>query len=68
MQADEQGRATWLASSNRVNLAFYHLLGFHTVHTVWAGKENPNWKGEPIPVDFVRLPRLSLGNAKTISR
>lgn len=52
-QADAQGRATWLASSNVENAAFYNALGFFTVGSVEVGRGDATWTGPPIQVDIV---------------
>ena len=53
-QADAQGRATWLASSNPANLAFYRAHGFRTVERFFMGADDPTWDAPPFPIDLVR--------------
>ncbi len=53
-QADQQGRATWLASSNvAVNTVFYNSLGFVTVKQFMLGDDNPTWEETPFPIAIV---------------
>ena len=55
-QADAQGRAVWLGSSNLKNLEFYNSLGFYTVYRISLGLNNPTWTEPPVLVDLVCLP------------
>ncbi|PSR74968.1 hypothetical protein PHLCEN_2v9382 [Hermanssonia centrifuga] len=58
--ADQQGRATWLASSNvAVNTDFYNSLGFVTVKQFMLGDDNPMWKEAPFPIAVVKVFLLS---------
>ena len=52
-QADAQGRATYLVSSNILNFEFYNSHGFETVGEVYLGDDNPGWHQEPITVQLV---------------
>ncbi|TDL27033.1 hypothetical protein BD410DRAFT_481752 [Rickenella mellea] len=47
-QADEQGRATWLLSSNINNTAFYNSHGFVAVGYLELGRDNPTWNKPPV--------------------
>ena len=47
-QADAQGRAAYLASSNVLNTEFYNSHGFMTAGEVYLGDDNPQWHQEPI--------------------
>lgn len=63
-QADAEGRAVWLASSNvAANTGLYNSLGFITVDTIYLGDDNPTWTEPPIPIDVVSTARLLLLSA-----
>jgi len=48
-QADKEGRAAWLVSSNiGDNTVFYESLGFKTSHYIVLGDNNPTWTEEPV--------------------
>jgi len=53
LQADAQGRAACLASSNILNTQFYNSHGFKTVGEVYLGDDNPEWHQEPIILRLV---------------
>ncbi|EMD40902.1 hypothetical protein CERSUDRAFT_80552 [Gelatoporia subvermispora B] len=58
--ADEQGRYTWVTSSNIANTGFYESFGFRTVAEIAMGAENPTWKDPPVIVRImVRSPTQS---------
>lgn len=64
-QADIEGRATYLLSSNIANTGFYNSLGFITVAEAQIGSENPTWHKPPIPVPLmVREPKLAYAREK----
>lgn len=54
MEADEQGRATYLISSNILNTGFYNSCGFVGVADVVLGDNNPTWHKKPVIVKIVR--------------
>lgn len=53
LQADTQGRASWLVSSNISNEPFYNSLGFSTRANVILGDDNPTWHKPPVVVKIV---------------
>ena len=54
-QADAQGRATSLISSNLANSAFYNSLGLVEKAQIILGDDNPTWIEPPITLLVVRL-------------
>lgn len=56
-QADRQGRASWLLSSNpKDNRALYNSLGFWTVAEYLLGEDDTEWKEKPVKMDIVSRP------------
>lgn len=53
LQADEQGRAVWLVTSDAVG--FYEAVGYTKAREQWIGTSNPAWDGPPVPVRIVSL-------------
>lgn len=53
-QADAQGRAAWLTSSNAANVPFYNAHGFRTAGVVYLGADDPTWGRPPVRFDVVR--------------
>ncbi|KJA13013.1 hypothetical protein HYPSUDRAFT_50041, partial [Hypholoma sublateritium FD-334 SS-4] len=51
--ADSCSRALFLQSSNILNEAFYNSHGFQTVGTYYLGDDNPEWTGNPIPIQLM---------------
>lgn len=47
-QADAQGRAVSLTSSNPANTVFYTSLGFTEKAKIILGNDNPTWQGLPV--------------------
>lgn len=52
-QADAEGRATHLTSSNMKNVPFYESLGFKIVGEILLGDDDPTHDGPPIHVPLV---------------
>ena len=51
LQADEQGKAVWLITSDAVG--FYEAVGYTKIREQWIGTSNPAWSGPPVPVRIV---------------
>ena len=47
-QADAEGRAMYLGSSNIANTFFYESHGFVEVASFLLGEDNPTWKEPPV--------------------
>ncbi|EMD40900.1 hypothetical protein CERSUDRAFT_111480 [Gelatoporia subvermispora B] len=58
--ADEQGRSTWLVSSNIENTGFYESCGFEVVGEVAAGEDDPSWNKPPVIVRIMVRPPITL--------
>ena len=59
-QAQKEGRATWLGSTNvAANTGFYNALGFQTVDTFYVGGENPTWTEGPLPMALVSVQNVN---------
>ncbi len=54
IQADKEGRATWLGSSNVANRGFYESLGFVVIAQITLGETDPTWNEAPLVSDLVR--------------
>lgn len=54
-QAEAQGRATWLISSNVANRGFYEFNGFSVVGDIVLGDDNSTWHAPPVITHLVRL-------------
>lgn len=52
-KADEQGRSTYLLSSNPINEPFYNKHGFIEVAAVDIGDSNATWKHKPIRIPLM---------------
>lgn len=53
--ADEEGRATYLLSSNPINTEFYNSHGFVEIGKAMIGEGNPTWNAPPLPILLVRV-------------
>lgn len=53
--ADEEGRATYLLSSNPINTEFYNSHGFVEIGKAMIGEGNPTWTAPPLPILLVRV-------------
>ena len=51
MQADAQGRATYLLTTDAYR--FYETVGYKLVGEDWLGIDNPKWTGAPVPIRVV---------------
>ncbi|KLO18064.1 hypothetical protein SCHPADRAFT_900056 [Schizopora paradoxa] len=52
-KADEQGRSTYLLSSNPINEPFYVKHGFVEVAAVVLGDDDPSWTQKPIRIPLM---------------
>jgi len=52
-KADEQGRSTYLLSSNPINEPFYNKHGFVEVAAMYVGDDNPSWKQKPVRIPLM---------------
>lgn len=57
-QADAEGRATWLCSSNLANTEFYEQCGFVGVRDFTLGEDDPTWTKPPVVARVVSGRRL----------